>query len=475
MVQGWIWKRAAALLAAAGLFAFLVGGISADDGNTEAVAARVLKPTQAIAEVPTEYNELFQIQWGGGSLPQLKGRLADMGCAMNTLWLYDRDRWNGYNRYDLTYDFPTNQQFLQRYDREVPAGMLYATCADQPVGNGLQPTQIIADIPESYDTMFKLQWGGGSLIHFKGRLATMGCIVNNIQFTDTTTNRTYTYNQYNTNSTDQTNQQFLAIFEQFLPAGVFSVDCYDICEFRDKECVSFEEMNERQRGYVSNFERLGFNISIANLPCTNDFNPKVTNQVFPILPLIPNVCIITKQLNDGGGLEGVVPVITINTPQFITIFDDKTPYRNNEEYATIRLKIEIHELCHINQNWQQVRLLRSSQGYYNQYNASYFEHSQYGKEFIDLIGFTSFGSLPFDIIYRYIYSKSPVELSAELCSMYLLDKIGERSSYDYVTYNGGIYYKVPIRNFDTSKYLTPEVVEWLETYMILPSIERDAE
>lgn len=58
--------------------------------------------------------------------------------------------------------------------------------------------------------------------------------------------------------------------------------------------------------------------------------------------------------------------------------------------------------------------------------------------------------------------------------MYLLDKMGERSSYDYETYSDGKFRKVPIRNFDTSKYLTPEVVEWLETHMILPQITEDA-
>ena len=467
-----LFRRAAALLVAVGLFAVSVVSVSADDGDEEAAVAAIateLRPTQVRAKIPEGYEILFPLQWGGGSLPQLKGRLADMGCAMNTLWLYDQDRWNGYNRYDLAYDFPTNQQFLQRYDQEVPAGTLYATCADQPVGNGLQPTQIVAEIPEGYDTMFELEWGGGSLIHFKGRLATMGCIVNNIEMHDFGTDRTYVYNQYNTNTipTVYANRRFLGAFEQFLPAGMFSADCYNICEFKDKECVSFEEMNKRRGGYASEYER---NDSIANLPCTSDFNPKVTTQVFPRLPLIPNVCIVIKQLNDGRGVGGVVQNFTINTPQFITIFDDGSPYSRDQEYMTIRLKVEIHELCHINQKWQQVRQLRSTQDYYELGSGAYFQDSQYGKEFIDLIGFTSFGRLPFDNIYTDIYSENPIELSAELCSMYLLEKMGERSNYDYLTYNGGRYYEVPIRNFDTSKYLIPEIVEWLETYMILPDI-----
>ena len=466
-------RTGVALLVAVGLLAVAAVGVSADDGDEETAVAAIateLRLTQVAAEIPEGYETLFPLQWGGGSLPQLKGRLADLGCAMNTLWLHDEDGWHGYNRYDLTYDFPTNQQFLQRYEVEVPAGTLYATCADQPVGNGLQPTQIVAEIPEGYDTMFELQWGGGSLLHFKGRLTTMGCIANNISLHDPDTGQAHIYNQYNTPSTDLNNQRFLRAFEQFLPAGTFSVDCYNICEFRDRECVSFEEMNKRQGGYAS---QLSFHSSILNLSCTTDFNSKVTSQIFPSLPHIPNVCIVTKQLNDGGGVGGIVAKLPINTPQFITIFDDKTPYRSNKEYITIRLATEIHELCHINQRWQQAQQLRPSKNY-NQDTSLDFIYSQYGKEFMDTIGYQQFGGglpfLPTNSIYRNIYSIKPLELSAELCTLYLLNQIGERSRYDYETSSGVFFRKIPIRDFDTSPYLTPEVIEWLETYMILPDI-----
>lgn len=472
MGPGQLLRRGVALLAAVGLLAVSVASASADDGDEETAVAAIateLRPTQVAAEIPEGYETLFPLQWGGGSLPQLKGRLADLGCAMNTLWLHDEDGWHGYNRYDLTYDFPTNQQFIQRYEVEVPAGTLWTTCADQPIGNELQPTQIIAEIPEEYGTMFELQWGGGSLIHFKGRLATMGCIANNISLHDPDTGQAHIYNQYNTLSTDLNNQRFLRAFEQFLPAGIFSVDCYNICEFRDRKCVSFEEMNKRQGGYTSHY---GFHASIINSPCTTDFDTKVTDKVFPLLPLIPNVCIVVKQLNDGKGVRGIVPSITINTKQFFVIFDDKSPYRSNREYTTIRLAVEIHELCHINQDWQQVRQLGLPQGY-NQHYLDDFKHSQHGKEFMDIIGYQQFGNsyiLPIDSIYRNIYFKTPIEISAELCKLYLLDKMGERSNYDYERYASGVQHEVPIRDFDTSPYLTPEVVEWLETYMILPEI-----
>ena len=63
--------------------------------------------------------------------------------------------------------------------------------------------------------------------------------------------------------------------------------------------------------------------------------------------------------------------------------------------------------------------------------------------------------------------------------MYLLDRMGERSNYDYETYKydsyGGYYEAVPIRTTDISKYLTPDIVEWIETHMILPEIVEEIE
>ena len=120
--------RAAALLAAAGMFIFLAEGISADNEVAEAVAARVLEPTEVVAEIPEEYDTLFELQWGGGSLYQLKGRLATMGCMANTIWLYDNDKWNVYNQYNIAQDNFIIQQFIQTYSEFIPAGTLWADC-----------------------------------------------------------------------------------------------------------------------------------------------------------------------------------------------------------------------------------------------------------------------------------------------------------------------------------------------------------
>ena len=480
--------RAAALLAAAGMFFFLAEGISADDEIAEAVAARVLKPTEVVAEIPEEFGALFQIQWGGGGLPQLRGRLAGRGCALNTLWVYGEDGWHGYNRYDLPQEFPLNRQFIERYEQDVPAGTLYATCADQPVAQDLQPTQIVADIPENYDTLFELQWGGGSLYQLKGRLATMGCMVNNISFTDPETNTEYTYNQYTTRSTDPTNQQFLTKYEQFIPANDISADCYNVCEFGGERCLSFDELREQEGNFREYFDFISQLIETTltideTTPCTREYYPIVQERVLPLLPIRPDACIVRKEnpINLGAGdTGGYTWYASVNAPPFFMTYDTSSAwYRDTQEYMDLALVNEIHELCHINQNYQQVQGLNAERSF-SWDNHTWFKNSPQGSAFIDMAGYRDRGNgewvLPRNSIYRDIYSSNPIELSAELCSMYLLDKIGATQRYVYerwVVYNESygyftLYDLIP--NFNVNTYLTSQIRQWLETYMILPEI-----
>ncbi len=480
--------RAAALLAAAGMLIFLAEGISADNDIAEAVAARVLEPTELVAEIPEGYGTLFQIQWGGGGgLPQLRGRLAGRGCALNTLWVYGEDGWHGYNRYDLPQEFPFNQQFIERYEQDVPAGTLYATCANQPFAQDLQPTQIVADIPEDYDTMFKLQWGGGSLYQLKGRLATMGCMANNISFTDPEANMEYSYNQYTTRSTDPTNQQFLQRYEQLIPAGKLSVDCYNVCEFGGERCLSFDELREQDnfKEYFNRISQMRNRTLIIDetTPCTQEFHPTIQEHILPLLPIRPDTCVVRQKDTTGigrGRVSGYAVSLSINSPPFFLTRDTMHPnHRGGKEHNDFLLLNEVHELCHMNQHYQQVQGLTIEQKFKLD-TFAWFKNTPQGKAFIDLVGYIDKGdwlwALPKNSIYRDIYSINPIELSAELCSMYLLDKIGATQRYVYkrwVVHNESWGYFEPfssIPNFNVNTYLTPQIRQWLETYMILPEI-----
>ena len=370
-------RRVAALLASAGLFAALASGISADEGDERAAAEAALQPTEVVAEIPEDDGVLFPLQWGGGSLLHLKGRLATLGCIADTIWVYNNNEWHPYNQYQVPHTLQIIQDFKNSYSEYIPPTTVYA-------------------------------------------------------------------------------------------------DCTNICEFNNNRCIPFHEMREQNNNYE---DRPLFITPLTETDsCTTDFDPKVTTQVLPTLPTRPDTCIVTKQLNDGKGIGGVVPTLPLNTTPFVVIYDEPT-YRTPTEHSDILLKSEIHELCHINQNWHWVQQLTPNiplPSYYD--SRSHFSSSPHGQTFIDLVGFEQNNdgkwTLPLNSVYRDIYSKNPVELAAELCSMYLLERMGERSNYDYQRYNYGGYgfKKVPVHTTDTSKYLTPQIRQWLETYMILPDI-----
>ena len=461
--------------------------IQTTNAQTPSINAQTpsLQPTQIITEqdIPQEYNTPFEFQWGGGSLSQLQARLATMNCMADVIWIYNNNQWRPYSEYSVPRDFYVNQQFIQQYEQFIPAGIAWADCYDTPVvvpttplpslvdPTTLKQTEIVATIPTEYNTTFSLKWGGGSLFQLKGRLATMGCMVNNISFTDPETNREYTYNQYTTRSPERANKQFIQQYEQFIPAGELSADCYEVCNFWGIPawCAPFEEIRANWDG--------GDLSAIKHSTCTNDFLPQVKEVVLRLLPMRPDVCVVRDLNHPTRDIGGYALANNLRQPFIFIHGADPT----NDAYLTrTALHTEVHELCHINQHWHWLQK-KSHANYYNGYDyIKYFNNSAHGKEFIDLIGFTSVynnrSTLPTESIYRDIYSSNPFELSAELCAMYLTEKMGVESIYEYRTYdyftrnsNNG-YTRHPRREVDVNKYLTPEVREWLETYMILPDV-----
>ena len=348
--------RAAALLAAAGMFIFLAEGISADNDIAEAVTARVLKPTQAIAEVPEEYDELFEIQWGGGSLYHLKARLATMGCILNTIWVYDDNQWYGYNQYNIPHSF--NQSFLTKFENNIPAGTLYG-------------------------------------------------------------------------------------------------DCYNICDFDyydyygNGECLSYEETREIHQKN-NNYPFLMRDSSV----CDNNFATQVKSKVLPILPILPSTCVVKQKHSFIDSIGGAPVFDKVTYKPHIAI-----SYNNERSHRTI--KTEIHELCHINQMWYKIQNMKPYQ--FNSYVFSKWNESVESQKFIELVQFQkneeSQWRLPSDSIYKRIYSISPLELNAELCAFYLADKAG---IYNFLSNT------TTITKSNINQYLTPQIVEWLETYMVLP-------
>ncbi len=334
----------------------------------------------------------------------------------------------------------------------------------------LQPTQVVAEIPDGYGRLFPLQWGGGSLYQLKARLGTMGCLANTIWNYDG--GEWHGYNQYHVPST--LNAEWLGAYQEFVPAGSLYATCFDICEFSyfddprpaDWPCLSPVALLEK------------FGASLYQHPidesstCTDDFDPLVKQSALPSMPLYPKTCIVRQDTPGGIGGNATFPFVPWNGsmypyyPSVLAIFAPPRDGQTDIDRLWVR-NAELHELCHANQYFhiaeqmQPDRLLNPSRVVAGWVVAGWLV-TEPGRAFVDLVDFVRDAdwdwSLP-DDTYESIYGPNPFELAAELCSFYLLDRMGEQP-------------KEALRDsdFDLARYLTPEIVEWIETWVALPEI-----
>ena len=370
----------------------------------------------------------------------------------------------------------------------------------------------------------------------------MGCIANNITVNDDITGTEHVYNQYGTSSTDPTSQQFIATYGQFIPLGTLYATCIDICAFQPNEdaelrrCLTRKEMGTYESRYEDRlwfFRVNGYLNALRSADtCTADFSLVVQNEVLPLLPIRPDTCVIrgrwpgeniayqfpsyslgdqdwnpTRDLYEDGFLRGIhaPPVIFYNSEGGkgggycgdVSAHLPKDHWRRKQcdipEFHT-----EVHELCHINQNFGWLRQVTSDTKDANSDFPSLLTHyreSAYGQKFLDLVNFIHLGPnqwgdwewtdwvLPNDSIFKELYSDDPVELAAELCTMYIIDQLGMESMYRYyenvpsILFSDGSWrgsyrdFLDEPRNINVNRWLTPEIREWLETYMILPVLD----
>ena len=361
--------------------------------------------------------------------------------------------------------------------------MISAISAQSPPDDAsLQPTQITADIPATSQKIFPLRWGGGSLHHFKARLATLGCIVDLIWLHDQTSATGWrAYSQYQIPS--PLNQAFLDDFRQHLPAGDLYATCYDPCDFRYDGDPP--DANIRCGAHPSSFSALerrewaGISFGIGE-PCDDDWHPLVAEYVLPGLPRHPDACIIRTdycpplvsgiaapefesyyhRLSRRRWIEREYPV---NASGIIVCRQD--PATGAPATPQAALFIELHEACHLAQSWSVLAWLAPDQPlqpaadpYRNR-----FEETPAGLEFERITGFQLRLSrwffrteadwlLPPGSLWLRVYNPSPIELAAELCAERLARRLGLDSPY------AGIEPDV----------LTPEISAWLDRWLLLP-------
>lgn len=364
---------------------------------------------------------------------------------------------------------------------------------DEDTPPQLAETQIVADVPDGFGELFSLYWGGGSFLHLKGRLATLGCLVDTLWLNDGGT--WYVHNQYQVPST--LTRDFVERYDAFVPPGTLWATCFQLCEFEyldpstDYPCRTVDQT--RQSGPNSRMGRIDLAV-----PCTDDWHPIVARDVLPILPIHPETCILRETDDIASGmmrvpfrpywLSGRSAAMLPKNAWIIAVWSPsgyrpalKAPRGQSQIHSAV-VGQEVHELCHANQFWQVAQGLRTDVVVWKGTgwpDRRVWWDSEPGEEFVRLSGFTKSDvgtySLPSNSVHRKIYRPDdPLEIAAELCVEYIFDRLGLPSRYRWDTYdpaqNRFVLRPFAPEHFDTARYLTPEIRERLETWAVLPDI-----
>ena len=365
--------------------------------------------------------------------------------------------------------------------------------ADEPAV-ALPETGLAGDIESAKRETTPLQWGGGSLYRLKMRLATKGCILDLVWAYDTTNRKWYFYNQYHIPYSF--NESFLKRFETFIPAGTIWVKCFDRCEFSDdgsyanpdtgrapsgeKDCVSFWEKALWSDGTGNTrFQELGHH-------CTHDFHSILKEELFPILPVTPGLCVIRNGGGGGGlyvgtsaqhGIEAFYDpsgfsnrnlfarwqyyiIVTVDS-QVLDDFSSRSP---EDFMVNFNIATEVHEICHAFQDWNYWQMMTSTDMFPDT-SSDYYRKNIYDFDFDEAVGFgkdeIGLYILPKDHIYNDVYGgDGPGELFTELCMLYAFEKMELPNARYSIGY--------PDSRYTYDDYLTPKIRAFFDEWVFLP-------
>ena len=497
-----------ALLTALGVvvFASAVGmGLALTPGQAgaeEPTVSTASEPPEAALLWTGERQQLAQgrqlgyFEWTGGSWDELTTRLWLHDCDLQAMWLPDL----GWSWHAAAPAF-VNARFesmLAMTGGQIDAGMLGVICAeadgehrarsDWPTLD-LQETEVRWLLRPEHDPARTkegtalVQYGGGSMYHLVSRLSTLGCNVNELEIVDEETQQVYEYDYEKPNAF---NQPFADKYQEFIPArttiGVLCVDNCDIVYGLDLVA------DEGRRASLVNMEKCtGFDRPMAleahqgdNLvfqsTCGDTWSEEARS-FFGLVPVFQNVCKIDGTIREARGIAGTFLSIWIDGGAMYQRFLPRLFLLQLEDPAqqigeVNLLKIELHELCHIHQDWYTFKehidhdYLRTREYGTARSVSELWLQTPMAQDFIDIVGFEQGANGNWRIanannVYnnRGIYGvDDPQELSAELCAFYLTDKIVPDSEYATVA---------------RPPYITDEVREWIERYIVLPVVGSD--
>ena len=326
--------------------------------------------------------------------------------------------------------------------------------------------------PPETDGTAIIQWGGGSLYQLTARLAVNGCDLNRFWVYDDQA-RKYTA-PYTFDGPSFLNARFNRLYADNIPPTTLWVKCIDMIE----HVYGYGLLNDHEKNLVEAWDKgKSFNLSQVVDPltdCGDHWSNQVRDQVLRFFPITQQTCIVRFEsiglhVRWPGRSKSLFPLImTVYDGQKQYMWFDSVPavvvYSGATTYPGALLSTELHELCHAHEYWYTLKFIFTYDYLTKQPRKSPYtwspQSSAYLNDFVDVVGFgkeeDESWSLPSQSIFREgIYgSDFPWELSAELCSRYLMRFLGEPNLKD-------------IRNYN--KFLTSEVIDWLEKYIfVLP-------
>ena len=288
-------------------------------------------------------------------------------------------------------------------------------------------------------------------------------------------------------NTNEENQAFTNKYKEYIPNNTtISISCIDNCDvIYGLDLVE----SERGRYWISRRDKCrdtdltifqDINESLVSRSLCGDNWSDKAREFFRKAPAYQDVCKIDAVVTAFGPYGSAIASILIDQKAMyqayvptIYVAQHKVPSKQRADISI--LKTELHELCHVHQNWYTFKE-------YVDYNhlrddidvdaqvwiQNLWHATPMAQEFNEIVGFSQSDdgtwSIRPDNPYRDLYSRQsykyktsdPKELSADLCANFLLQKIQPNSIY---------------KEHAQPPYVTPEIQQWIEAYIVLPEPE----
>jgi hypothetical protein len=454
-----------------------------------ALACLILATPSATAQPPgiewiayPDERNIGWIEYSGGALDNLLDDLGNEGCEPAIIYIHER-------RVGYLVDLPTaaqfvNRPFLQAYAGNIPVDTtitvkctaftpvaVEADLAEQIPDYNLDPTYVQwITYPEINTDRNKqgnatVQYGGGSFYQLISRLSIEGCETINLKIDDL---------EYDFRHPNQQNQAFKDRYTENIEQNTrISIQCIDNCE------VVYAGSNVSDwRNLVTLFEGcIDFEYSpeviASHTDCKTDWSSDVQKALrrIPVLQDICKVEAVSKRERGGYVIANIFflheNIVAQTHKSTITLVggSKNTDFENDWWSFT-----KIHEICHVHQNWYTLKQ-HIDDDHLNNNKVSWAERrarnihdvwyeTDMAQEFIQLTEFEDLGEGQWRFDNNTIKARtshtasSPVELSADVCALYLL----KHTNIENKQYEG----------FTKPPHLTPELEQWVEKYIVLP-------